>query len=150
MLSDRKRSGGSFSSDKFWSCRSNLKRQRGWERKKRRRWRGEDEIEIMIELLPSFFFFFFFLFSFLKLIFIYLKIEKSLIHHTHETCLLQAGGPTHQAHETYLSQAGGSFICLKMEKSLMRQAHEIPAHLKMRELEGFSMGMEPSLYYINI
>ena len=122
MLSDRKRSGGSFSSDKFWSCRSNLKRQRGWERKKRRRWRGEDEIEIMKELLPSSFFFF--LISFLKLIFIYLKIEKSLIHQTHETCLSQAGGPTHQAHETYLSQASGSFIYLKMEKSLMRQAHE--------------------------
>ena len=121
MLSDRKRSGGSFSSDKFWSCRSNLKRQRGWERKTRRRWRGDDEIEIMKELLPSSFFF---LISFLKLIFIYLKMEKSLIHHTHETCLLQADGPTHQAHETYLSQAGGSFICLKMEKSLMRQAHE--------------------------
>ena len=51
-------------------------------------------------------------------------MEKSLIHQTHETCLLQAGGPTHQAHETYLSQAGGSFIYLKMEKSLMHQAHE--------------------------
>ena len=33
---------------------------------------------------------------------------------------------------------------------LIRLAYEILAHLKMGELESFSMGMEPDLYYMNI
>ena len=33
---------------------------------------------------------------------------------------------------------------------LIRLAHEILAHLKMGELESFSIGMEQNLYYINI